>query len=162
MPLHQPSMLLVLTPVVLSFLPFTVNAATARNGHVEVRRFRALPLRRLFSSRPTALQSELWQRNLCRRVQQLRSRGEQPLVLRSGLSPLPAKPCHAAFTNQYHDSERRNHIPGCFVLDLCKSHTATQRWREAAPGTSMREFWGHLSLSYSLRKHSHHLLCGTS
>ena len=80
-------MLLVFTLVVLSFLPFTVNAATVCNGHAEVRRFRMLPFRRLFNSGPTALQSELWQRNLCRRAQQLRSRGEQPLVLCINLSP---------------------------------------------------------------------------
>lgn len=40
---HQPSMLLGFTLVVLSFLPFTVNAATVCNGHAEVYQFRMCP-----------------------------------------------------------------------------------------------------------------------
>ena len=74
---------------------------------------------------------------------------------------LISKPFHAAFANQDYDGERRYHFSRCFMLNLRKSHTATQRWREAAPDASTRQFWGYLPLSYPLRKYSHCLLCGT-
>lgn len=49
---------------------------------------------------------------------------------------LIAKIYHAVFANQDYNSERRGRLPKYFVLDLRESHTATRRWREAAPDAS--------------------------
>ena len=70
-------MLLGFTLVVLSFLPFSVSAATVCNGYPEVRRLRTGLAPQVVQFPPPALRSELWQHNLCRRAQQLRSRREQ-------------------------------------------------------------------------------------